>query len=211
MAFTQARLSYFSPQPATQSLRGLGAAAAPTKQQQQAQVLLRPLMAQVQGGLDKLVSTAKTKTREIADEFKGNWFNYVRSALSFVSSKKDADQAADDWAKNIVDYAETVRDTLSRVDASGMPFFVRKPEAAQKILSSAKDDLNELIQDFGNEVKRNGFKAIVADILETLMAFLMQIAQLVIVAFGSALAQFPVGGIAITAALGFVVWFKFLR
>jgi len=174
-------------------------------------MLLGPLMGQVQKGLDDLVSTAKAKSREISDDFKNNWFTFVRAAVSFINSKEDADEAADQWASNIVGYAENVRITLTRTDASGKPFFVRKPELAQRLLRTAKDDLNGLIKDFGDEVKSNAFKAIVSDILESLIAFLLQIAQLVVVAFGGAIAQFPIGGIAVTAVVAAAVWYKFLR
>lgn len=193
----------------TQSLRGLGAGASMTPAE--AQALLSPLMSQVRNGLDDLVRTARDKTREIANDFKDSWWTYTKAAFSFVNSKEDADEAADEWRDRIVGYAENVRSIMLRTDASGKPFFVRKPDDASRILKTAEADLAELIKDFGDEVKRNRFSAFVVDTLEAIIAFIMQIAQLVIVAFGRAVASFPVGGIAIVAVAAAFVWYKFLR
>lgn len=189
----------------TQPLRGLGELS-----QQQAQVMLNSLAAQVQRGLDDLVSLARRESSRIAADFKRNWFTYIRVVFSF-DTEEEVHRAADEWASNIVSYAEQVRDTLRKPGKDNLPFFVREPDVAARLLREAETDLDRLIMDFSTEVAASRFSDTVTAALEAIIGFVMQIAQIIAVALGRAFASFPIGGLAIAAVAAALVWYKFLR
>ena len=212
MAFTQARLSSFPTQSLrgypTQSLRGLGG----TAQQQALAKAISPLTAQVRSGLADLVSTARRETSKIVKTYKGSFSRFARFIQDeLLPGQTIGKTPADTWAVNIVGYAENVQSILSRPDAQGTPFFLRQPEAAVRLMQSAKADLEGLIRELDDEVAAGSFASVVQSILDFVIAAMMQIAQMITMSIGSAFAQFPVGGIAIATVLAAVVWFKFLR
>lgn len=173
-------------------------------------IKLTPLMTQVQKGLNDLVATSRNETRIIANKFKNSPFTLIRAIFSFTS-KEEADAMADEWAASIVKYAEQVRGNLVGVDATGLPYFVRRPDDADRILNVAKNDLNDMIADFGDEVERNSFKAFVTDIIDTLLSLLFAIAEIVAVAIGRAAAKFPLGFGIVAALAGGFIYFKYIR
>lgn len=191
----------------TQPLRGLGALS-----QQQALAAIAPITAQVRAGLDDLVSTARRETSKIVKTYKGSFTRFARFIQDeMLPGQTIGKTPADAWAANIVGYAENVRDILSRPDAKGQPFFVRKPQDAERLVRVAKSDLEGLIRELDDEVRAGSFVSIVQTILDFVLAALVQLAQMIASALGSAFAKFPVGGIVVAAAAAAVVWFKFLR
>lgn len=191
------------------SFAGLGAPPPPGLAQ--VQFLLAPLMGQVQGGLDDLVNTAKTKSAEVAQKFKGDWFNQLRAITNLWQgfSTRKIDRAADDWVVNIVGYAENVRASLSRPDDKGQPLYVRRPEEASRLLGVAKKHLNELIKDFSDAVEAESFSATVSGIIDQVIKVLAQIAEVLLKALGKAAVAFPF--VAAAAVVGAIVYFKYFR
>lgn len=190
---------------AVQPLRGLGALTP-----QEAQALLTPLMQTVRRGLDELVAEAEEKSAAIASSIKMNWFQRINP---FEPSEAEVKAAANDWAQTIVNYATSVRDSLSRKDSSGQPLFVRKPDDSERILQTAKRDLTELINDYREAAESTTFIASVNRIIDLLIQTILQIAQIVVQAIGRAIAKFPLGALAIGggALLVTLVYLKVMR
>lgn len=220
MSYAKARLSAYPTQSLrgyptqalrgypTQPLRGLGA----LSQQQMLASAISPLAAQVRAGLDDLVSTARKETSKIVQSYKGSFTRFARFIQDeLLPGETIGKTPADEWAANIVGYAENVRATLSRMDDKGTPFFLRQPETAQRLVQSSKSDLEGLIRELDDEVRAGSFASIVQSILDFVLSALMQIAQMIATSLGSAFAQFPIGGIAIAAVVSAVVWYKFFR
>jgi hypothetical protein len=173
---------------------------------------ISPLAAQVRAGLDDLVSTARKETSKIVQSYKGSFTRFARFIQDeLLPGETIGKTPADEWAANIVGYAENVRATLSRMDDKGTPFFLRQPETAQRLVQSSKSDLEGLIRELDDEVRAGSFASIVQSILDFVLSALMQIAQMIATSLGSAFAQFPIGGIAIAAVVSAVVWYKFFR
>jgi len=172
--------------------------------------ILQSLFGDVDTGLNDLVNKAKQKTQEIAQTYKSSLRTKLASLLPFF----EGDKAVDEWAQNIVNYADSVRTTLKRVDASGKPFYARKPEAAKRILETARQDLNQLIFELNKAVKDqlppgviDSFVQIVAAIVDFLLDVLSRIAKIIL---KIAPAAFPLALLALGAA-GLFVYFKFIR
>lgn len=208
MAFTQARLSYFSPQPSTQSLRGLGAASGADTAKQ---MLIAQAKRDFVAACDELVSG----TKKACDK--------IRSNASFFARARTR-EVCDNIEANVKSGCDRLREVGTKgpkgqVLAVAQPFFLRFPEDAQRLLATIQKNADDEIQSHKQLMIETGHATLFGDFgFDSLKEFirqvvdkLLEILQFLIITMLEGAVKFPVAAAAIAAALGFVVWFKFLR
>jgi hypothetical protein len=210
VSYAQARLSAFPTQALrgyptqalrgypTQALRGLGAID---------QASIAPLQAAFLQSLDDFITTARDQTNQIVQEATSG---LTRQALNLFI---DVSQPARDWANNIVNYATSVRDSLTRITRTGQPFYLSFPDDAKKILETAKKDLAAMVGELRDEARANSISGIFEQAINRVLQFLFQLVQILVRGAASAAAEFPLGAaaVAVTALTAAVVWYKFFR
>lgn len=212
MSFAQARLSSFPTQSLrgypTQSLRGLGAASGADTTKQ---MLIAQAKRDFVAACDELVSGTKKaclKIRENASFFAKSRTKEVCDRIEAIV-QGDTDRLREVGTKG----------PNGQVLAVAQPFFMRFPEKAQALLATIQKNADDLIQDHKQLMIETGHATLSGDFgFDSLKEFirqvvdkLLEILQFLIITMLEGATKFPVAAAAIAAALGFVVWFKFLR
>ena len=225
MSFAQTRLSSFPTQSLrgypTQSLRGLGAASGADTAKQ---MLIAQAKKDFIAACDELVSG----TKKACDKLRANTagFGFLKSGLNPLSFLEGG--RTKEVCNNIEANVKSGCDRLREVGTKGpkgqvlavpQPYFLRFPEDAQRLLATIQKNADDEIQSHKQLMTETGFATLAGDFgFDSLKEFirqvidkLLEILQFLIMALLEGAVKFPVAAAAIAAALGFVVWFKFLR
>jgi len=203
VSYAKAHLSAFPTQSLrgypTQALRGLGATAVAD---QAKELLLAKAKQDFVAACDELVTGTRAACNRIMDN---------ATILSASRTEEVCQQIKGNVEQGVAG--------LKRLDAKGVPFFVRKPEKAQELLATIQKNADDAIEDHKRLMIETGFTRIGGDFgFESLKEFikqavdkLLQIIQFIILTLLEGAVKAPVAGIAIAAAVAALVWYKFLR
>lgn len=180
--------------------------------------LLAALTGDVEHGLNSLVTQAKQKSAEIVKAYNDSFDPGVLARKAY--DKVTGQRSVDNWAQNIVFYAESVRDTLRRPDVQGKPFYLRQPDTAKRLAEEAKKTLEQFLIELKDFVAGfalfdalgDALAKILTEILNLIIAALSQIADLLL-RLGGGVAKAVLAPLTILAlgAAGLFVYFKFIR
>lgn len=191
-------MTYLTSYP-TQPLRGLGDT---TAANQAKELLIAKAKQDFVAACDELVAGTRAACNRIMDN-------------ATITSRSRTEEVCDRIKGNV----EQGVAGLKRLNANGVPLFVRKPEKAQELLALIQKNADDEIEEHKRLMIETGFTRIGGDFgFESLKEFikqtvdkLLQIIQFIIVTLLEGAVKAPVAGIAIAAVAAAVVWYKFLR
>ena len=182
------------------------------KNPQAVQRELSRLERQVKDGLQDLVTTTKHETKKIRKAYGNSWSSKARWVQDMLLTgevfKKDGKNPIDQWADNIDSLAEQTRDILSRRNEQGVPFYMRKPQDAERLLQQMRSDLVRWIDELDSFVDQSTFRGTITTIIDAVIAAIVQLVQILTTALGRAFAKFPLGAAGIMLTLAGIYFWK---
>lgn len=173
---------------------------------------LTRLERQVKDGLRDLVATTEHETDKIERAYRNSWTYWARWAqdmlLTGEAFKGDGKNPIENWADNINSLAEQTAAILSRPNEKGVPFYMRKPQDAERLLIQMRSDLTRMIDELDAIVDQSTFRGTITTIIDAVIAAIVQLVQILTTALGRAFAKFPLGGAAIVLTLAGVYFWK---
>lgn len=128
--------------------------------------------------LDEFVSGTSDNTAAIVRRYKDSWSpaKLIQRGIDWAS---DYDSVGE-WKKNLDNLALSIKETLTRRDASGLPFYQRKPDAAISLLENLKTDMVKEVKLFEEVAEGQTLMNLIAAMIDRLITMLWELAKKIV-------------------------------